>query len=256
MVRSVGSVLAMTFACVFVGPCFAASSPWDGTWKLNKDKSQLTGSTITLRKEGNTYQFENGGKFACDGKEYEQPDHRIVTCEESADTLKTVTKADGKKLWITERHLAAGGNTMNVTREVMKTDGGKNTETIAFTRVGKGSGFAGTWKMTAVDVSAPPVIVMKVDGDSMHFEVPDFGLSWDGKLDGTPAPYKGGGTNSAVMMGTKAEGPAKMVSVETTNGKPTDHTEITLSADGKTMTHVDWSPDKPDEKQTFVFEKQ
>jgi hypothetical protein len=40
------------------------------------------------------------------------------------------------------------------------------------------------------------------------------------------------------------------------DGKTYNESVMTLSADGKTMTVVSWSPDKPAEKQTLVYNKQ
>lgn len=256
MLRSIRSLSVTMFACVIALPCLAASSPWDGTWKLNKEKSQLTGGTWTLAKDGTMYRMGDSSPFACDGKEYTQPDGRTLTCQESGNKLTTTTKQEGKTLWINERELQANGKTMKLTRTVLRPDGGKDTSVTTYARVGEGSDLVGSWKVAAVDVGAPQVWTAKVDGDSLHMELPAYKISWDGKLDGTPAPYKGDGAPAGVMMGIRTDGPSKLVAVETTNGRPSDNSEFTISPDGKTLTEVDWSPDKPDEKMTLVFEKQ
>jgi hypothetical protein len=66
-------------------PCFAAGSPWDGTWKENLAKSKLTGDTITfsMKQEG-LFHYSNGGAieydFACDGKPYTTYSDHTTTC--------------------------------------------------------------------------------------------------------------------------------------------------------------------------------
>jgi hypothetical protein len=42
-------------------PCFAGSSAWIGTWKLNASKSRIPGPTFTLVKTpAGEYQSDNG----------------------------------------------------------------------------------------------------------------------------------------------------------------------------------------------------
>jgi hypothetical protein len=196
-------------------------------------------------------------EYACDGKDYPIPGDRTISCEETASTLTTTTKGkDGKTLWINRHELAPDGKTYKTMRTVMQADGGKAVENATVVRIGAGTGFAGTWKLTSEKTDSPVVVTYKVDGDSMHMEFPAFKLTWDGKLDGTPVQVNGPTGFAGFMMSKKAEGPNKIVTTEMTDGKPTDHYEDTLSPDGKTYSEVEWSPDKPNEKATGVFEKQ
>jgi hypothetical protein len=58
------------------------------------------------------------------------------------------------------------------------------------------------------------------------------------------------------MVSNKAEGPSKVVTTISLNGKGLGKDVMTLSADGKTITDVSWTPGKESEKQTSVYEKQ
>jgi len=97
---------------------------------------------------------------------------------------------------------------------------------------------------------------MRMNGDSLHYESPEDHATWDGKLDGTPAPVKGPAIPDGLMVSEKLESPNKMVSVATINGKEIGRSEDTLSADGKSFTEINWDPAKPNEKQTLIYEKQ
>ena len=63
---------SMAFASTTT-PSGTALGAWNGTWKINPDKSQLTGTTYSLTKSANMYHYKGNGfeyDFACDGKDY------------------------------------------------------------------------------------------------------------------------------------------------------------------------------------------
>jgi hypothetical protein len=115
---------------------------------------------------------------------------------------------------------------------------------------------AGTWKETAVKSSAPGVIILKVNGDVLHYENPGYKDASDAKLDGTPAPIKGPDAPAGLTVSNKSDGPNKMTSSVYLNGKELGRDEMTLSADGKMITDVSWTPGKESEKQTYIYDRQ
>src|SRR5947208_54233 len=66
------TVVALTIVLAASTPYSRTDSPWDGTWKLDRSKSHLTGQTITLSKSNNGMWRYNDGtisfEFALDGK--------------------------------------------------------------------------------------------------------------------------------------------------------------------------------------------
>ena len=165
-------------------------------------------------------------------------------------------KINGKLYSTTKREISADGKTLTDVTNGTRPDGTTFTDHETDTRVGGGSGLAGTWRESAIKNSAPDSMVLRVNGDVLHFESPAYKETTDAKLDGTAAPIKGPTAPAGLMLSNKSDGPNKVVTVVTLNGKQLSQDVMTLSADGKTITDVSWTPGKESEKQTYVFEKQ
>ena len=251
------------YACVALAmsalPCVAIGQSWDGTWKLNQAKSKMTGSTATITQNGNMYTVDTGSfkfNFACDGKDYNFLPDRTISCLGSGNSFTMDWKLNGKVQSTTKRTISADGKTMTDVETGKRPDGTAYTDHETDTRVGSGSGMAGTWRSTVVKNSAPDIVVMKVNGDVLHIENPGYKSVSDTKLDGTPAAIKGPTAPAGLMVSNKSDGPNKVLGVATLNGKEIGRDVMTLSADGKTMTDVSWTPGKESEKQTYVYERQ
>lgn len=234
-------------------------SPWNGTWKLNQAKSHMTGDTYTLTKSGNRYHMNAGSfqyDYACDGKDYPTIAGETVSCKETATTLDSTYKQNGKLDQTTHRQLDASGKSYTSTSIYFRPDGGKTVTKTTFVRVGKGSGIAGTWRSTSTSSNHVGTFTMRVDGNSMHFESPEDRMTWNGKLDGTPAAAHGPDMPNSLMVSERSEGPNKIVTEVMVGGKHVWHSEDTMGADHKSYTEIAWDPDKPNEKQTYVYDKQ
>jgi hypothetical protein len=243
--------------CAVTTPCFAAS-PWDGTWKLNEAKSHMTGSTVTITQQGGMYTLDAGVvkyKFACDGKDYVIIADRTLSCTGSGNSYTEVVKIAGKPYDTSKRDISADGKTMTVVTTGTRPDGTKFTDTDTEIREGAGTGLVGKWKETKVKDSAPTSIELKVNGDVLHYYEPGFKELSDAKLDGTPAPITGGTAPAGLMVSNKSDGPMKVASIVTLGGKELSKDVMTLSADGKTITDVTWTPGKEAEKRTYVYAK-
>ena len=251
-------MLAM-FAAATALPCFAADSPWNGTWKLNETKSQMTGTTVVITKAGKMYTINTGPisfSFACDGKDYTSFADRSISCKQDGNTFTTTRKVAGKVTSTTTHRFSADGNTMTEATNGTRPDGTAYTENDTSQRVGTGKGLAGTWKETAVKEDVPTSILLRVDGDRLHYEDVGYSDVSDTKLDGTPGPITGPRVAAGMMASTTADGSTKVKTTITMNGKEMSTDEMTLSDDGTTITDVQWSPGKESEKKTYIYEKQ
>jgi hypothetical protein len=240
-------------------PCFAADSPWNGTWKLNRDKSQMTGTILTFTQTGNMYTIDTGGykySFACDGKVYPALADRTMTCIQNGNVYTTTHMVKGKTTATVTHTLSGDGNTVSDVTSGTRPDGTSYTETSTSQRVGEGKGLVGTWKETEVKSAAPESIVLTVTGDTLRWEDPGYKETSETRLDGTPGPISGPEIPSGMMVSTLAQGSNKVVSTLTLNGKDFAKDEMTLSDDGATITDVEWTPGKESEKRTYVYDKQ
>lgn len=240
-------------------PCLAAGPSWNGTWKLNPTKSTMTGSSVTITQSDKMYTLDTGTfkfSFGCDGKDYNVLPDRTVSCTGSGNSYTLVWKIKGKVQATTKRTISADGKTLTDVETGTRPDGTAYTDHETDARVGSGSGMVGTWKSTVVKDSAPGIFSLKVNGDVLHSENPGYKTVSDAKLDGTPAPLMGPTSPAGLMVSNKSDGPYKVLTIVTLNGKELGRDVMMLSADGKTITTVSWTPGKESEKQTYVYERQ
>lgn len=257
MLRSLRSLVVVMFACAVAVPSSSASSPWDGTWKLNQEKSQLTGTTLTLTKSGNVYHERSSQMerdYECDGKEHPDFGSATLICRETPTTMELTRVRNGKPLSTIKRELDPGGKTYHSVFTSMLPGG--EVDRQAFERVGTGSGFVGTWRRISTAIENPGKIVVRVNGDSLHLEYPNSQWTWDGKLDGTPKPVSAANAATEAAVAAKLEGGTKLQWVEMLGRRPVQYHEATVSADGKTLTVAVWGPNEPEQKNILVFDKQ
>ena len=251
--------LLFVLLLLFTLPCLAADSPWNGSWKLNEAKSKLTGTTVTFTKEGDMYVVDEGTvkfKFACDGKEYPTLADRTITCTQSGSVYTTVAKVGGTVLSTTTHTISSDGDTITETSTGTRPDGTAFKNSSVSKRVGAGQGLVGTWKDVKVKSSVPDVMVLQVNGDTLRFEDPAYKEVSETKLDGTPGPITGGSAPPGLTYASTAEGSSKVTGTVMLDGKVLGKQEMTLSANGKTITDVHWRPGKEAEKTTYIYEKQ
>lgn len=249
-------------AAVCVPTCYAADSPWNGTWKLNEAKSKLTGSVDTVSQSADgKYTVATSGltfSFACDGADYTMPGGHTLTCTKVSDTaMHFVVKADGEELAQVDRTLSDGGKTMT------EVDSGKAPDGTPFDDIethkkivpGAGNAWTGQWQNTRVEISTHGVAVVRATADSIHFEYPMEKSSLTAKLDGTPATVQGPHPEQGLTTSLTAAGPRTIHEVDKLNDTVLEQDTLTVSPDGKTMNiEVQRTGDKV--KQLYVFDKQ
>jgi hypothetical protein len=113
----------------------------------------------------------------------------------------------------------------------------------------------GTWRSTKVKNTATAVMMLKVNDGVLHYEDPGYKVTSDAKLDGTSAPVNGPTVPPGMTVSNKLDNGAVTTTI-TLNGKDLSVDVMTLSADGKVITDVSWTPGKENEKQTYVYDKE
>ena len=262
MKRNLLLVVGVATLCA-VPVCFAAGSPWDGTWKLNQAKSKLTGDVFTLTA------LPNGGfhvsspghsmdrDYTCDGKDYIVVGDTTGTCKKIDETHYAMAgKLKGQPQWHGSSVVSGGGKYLTNTAHQRRPDGSEETDVNRYERVGAGTGRAGTWRNVKSSASVADTMTIKLMGDTMRSEMPAYKMVMTAKLDGSPATLEGPTAMKEFTMRVKAESPTRLHYVQALNGKPMGEGTQTLSADGKTLVEEDWEPGGTGEKQTYVYEKQ
>src|SRR5476649_2590602 len=172
------AVVALAMVLAASTPSTLANSPLDGTWKLDRAKSHLTGQTITLSKTSNDKWRYNDGtisyEFALDGKPVSTfADGTMAATADGDHALNLVFKSKAQESRV-HLVLSADGKTVTDHSTGTRPDGSKAEETGAMERVGKGSGFAGTWKSTKSESSSGESFVLATNGDHIKWDWPAY----------------------------------------------------------------------------------
>ena len=181
------------------GAAVAADSPWNGTWKLDPQRSHLTGQTFTFsRGPGGMLHYEDGSTasydFALDGKSYKTWANRTTAWTAAGhDTWDTVTRADGTVRSKGRVVLSGDGKTLTMTFTGTRPDGKEFRDRDVFARVTGTDGLIGTWRGTQVSgPSGPQTFVISSPAPGfLHFDIPDMQASAEGRADGTDHPVTG-----------------------------------------------------------------
>ena len=250
----------MVVACLVGGAAWAADDPMVGNWKLNPKKSKLTDVMKVESLGGNKYSFDFGGGdpeiAVADGTD--QPGHfgiMIAVSVDAPDKWTVVRKKDGKVLVTGVWTLSKDGSTLSDHFTAARPNGDSTSLDYLYRRTGGGSGFAGTWVSSSEQVNS--VVVLKVrtwEGDGLSFISQGGGGTMNVKFDGKDYANVG-----AVVDGLTAS--ARRVNERTVemtdkiSGKVKDTQEISVSADGKTLTMTVHIPGRR-EPNVQVFERE
>jgi hypothetical protein len=262
MNRILLSTCLATLSVIATVPCFAAGTPWDGTWKENLTKSKLTGDTIVFTEKPNgMLHYAAGGMmeydFACDGKPYPTLPGRTLTCsgnpESGYDFSMTM---NGVLRGKSHRTFSADGKTMTIKGADTLPDGSTPEYEEVYQRQSGTTGLVGKWLDVKVNADTPRVETWSVNNRALHVDAPALKLTLDAKLDGSDGTVSGPTVPPGATITLKPDGENKLTYTVTLNGKILVQGIYTVSADGKTLTDETWFPGRESEKATTVWDKQ
>lgn len=239
----------------------SADSPFVGKWKLNLEKSQFTGTTMTYEQlpsgemrstaEGQSYTFKT------DGKEYPAIFGSTVVWKQlDANTWQATYKLKGTVLSTDTIKVSPDGNTLTVSAKGTKPDGASFESTAEYQRLAGESGLAGKWKSTKVAMSSPETMeFIESTSGGLMWKVPAYKISVDLKFDGKDYAVTGPTVPANFTIAVSSTGARSFEMVEKANGKVVYRGTYTLSEDGKTLTAV-FSPEGTNEKVSAVYDRQ
>lgn len=246
------------------GAALAASSPWDGSWKLDQAQSHFAGGTMSITNAGNgMLHYADGSTveydFAPDGKERKLWANRTaIWTSPHKNAWDTVTKIDGKNFVEGHMVLSADGKTLTQKWTGHHPDGSTVHEKDVLTRVSGTNGLVGTWRASKVEGGGGPRefdINVPAPG-RVHYRVPDLKVDVDTRSDGSDTPVVGPTVAPGMTIAFQAIGPTQTRYTIKFNGKVDTVGEQTLAADGRSFTDASWTPGKENEKVTGVYVRQ
>ncbi len=239
----------------------AADNPFVGTWKLNPDKSNFTGDTMTFASGGSDeIKFSGGGlsyTFTPDG--HERPGllgENVIWKKIDDRTWEQVHKVKGKVTDTDTFKVSEDGKTLQIDSKGTRPNGETfQTQTI-YDRTSGENGLLGGWKSTKVQISSPESWEIKAHGDDgITFYSPAEKFTFSAKFDGKQYPVAGPTVPAGSSGSLQRNGPLSFELVETYKSKPFWKGTFTVSGDKKTLT-VAGSMTGVDEPETAVYEKQ
>lgn len=170
------TVATLALACLLAGTLGAApDDPFCGKWKLNLEKSKVTGEQMKIADlGGNKYKITFGNvsdTITADGSDQAGHFGRTTSITpDGSNQWKMVVKKDGKVTSSMTHSLSEDGKTQTIKGTDYKPDGTTSDYSVDLKRVGSGSGWAGTWESTNVNVSSPDEWDIEAyDGDGLTF---------------------------------------------------------------------------------------
>lgn len=215
---------------------------FNGTWKFNPQKSKLVGETFTIKQGADGMLVQSAGsmetKFKIDGKDYDTPMGYTVAWQDAGkDAWTTTVKLNGKPLFNDRVELSSDQKTLTRTSEGKRPNGEEFKESARYTRVGGGSGLAGTWRSEKVDTPAETLTIQS-SADDVTMTYPGWNATVTAKFDGKGHSITGPTVPPGLAVTVKPVN-AKTIDTETLkDGKPIAKSRMQISADGKTLTET------------------
>jgi hypothetical protein len=239
----------------------AAQTPFAGTWKLDQEKSQLAGDTMTFGPaQGEAIELKAGGvtySFRVDGKNYAMPSGNVAIWRQTSPTTWTTEyrKTDGKLMSSDSWKLSTDGQKLSVTTSGVKADGDLYTNTAEYVRTAGSNGLMGAWKSTEVKLSSPDEFSIEEVGlDKLVLKIPAMKVTCEVTSDGKEVAVEGPDIPSGFRLSLIRTGPYTFRLVQKLNGSVVSTSVYTVSEDRSTMTEVGGAPGDP--PATMVWEKQ
>ena len=253
-------ISALALTALMTGAVQAAGDPFCGKWRLNKDKSKVTGEQMKIEDLGNNkLKFAHGtdtDTVTMDGMDHPIHYGRTMSLtKESPNSFKMVIKKDGKVLSSMTHSLSDHGNTQTVKGADYKPDGSSSDFEVVDKRVGGGSGWTGTWESTKVDFNSPDEYEIDSNGSNgLTFKSAAYKETWNVSFDGKDYPGQGPNVPPGATLAGKRVNSRTLDLTDKIKGKVIDHAKFDVTPDGKTMTVTVQEIGQPN-PQTYVYDK-
>ena len=256
------TLLFVTGLAALVSACaWAADDPFAGTWKLNRDKSQITGQVQRIKRMGgDKYEWSYGDsrvEIVTDGADHPFQFGGTMSVKPEAPGKWVLThKQNGQIVSIDTWSLSDGGRQWNSEMKGTRADGSSFTVQRTRTRMGSGSGFTGSWELKNARYSAPIDWVIKPYGrEGLSFRWPQDKEQEDIKFDGQDYPDRGPRVAPGSTVSAKRIDGRTIRTTDKLNGKIVETHQLKVSEDGGTLTDTIYVPGQQ-KPVIVVFEKQ
>ena len=235
-----------------------AQSPFDGTWLLNQQKSDLTETTMKIEDAGNgAIRFVDPNfttTARTDGTKVQTPDGDTMAFQKTAnDSYHQTDWRRGKEIGQAEWALSNSDKTLTIRSYGTHPNGEKFNNTTIYTRTDRGNGLAGEWKTKSVQ-RTPESFTMKLTGDEFTWNIPAIKGTLHAPTNGKDTHPTGPAIPESLTVSIEKEGERSLKVVQKIQGKTVFSATYTVAADGKMMTAD--GRNENGEPMKLVYEKQ
>ncbi len=239
----------MLLLLMFLAPvlALAQSSPFDGTWKVDMKKAQLSRKPEVFLLQNGMYSCKTcvpPYEVKADGTDQNvtgDPYASTVAVKVVDDhNVDTTGKKDGKVTFSSKSMVSSDGNMLTVDWSYNgNAQGGPVTGKDVLRRIAKGPADAnlisGSWRDEKTEDMPESALTFtyKSNGDEYSYSTPT-GQSYTAKLGGGEAPYKGDPGTTSVSL--KKISDHVIEESDMRDGKVSAVARLTVSPDGKKMT--------------------
>jgi hypothetical protein len=264
-------LLLTTFSLALLGllaPSSArAQSGFDGTWKINLNKAQMSEKPDVLLLQNGTYQCSTcvpSIAVKADGQDYAVSGHpyfNTVAVEVvDPNTIRETDKKDGRVVGTSLTKVAPDGQTATIEfSDSSNTNSQPVVGKVLLARVGDAApagahAISGSWRTSGFDQISDNGLTFtyRNEGDTLVMSTPT-GQSYRAKLDGAEAPY--GGDPGVNSVSVKQLGPNMVQETDMRDGKVVSVAVMTLGPDGRTIS-IAFSDKLHGTDSSFVAERQ
>jgi hypothetical protein len=239
-----------------------SDNSFGGKWKLNPEKSQLSGLTYEVQDAGKdkiTFKFgDTSETVSLNGTPHTTRYGNTWQITRKDDkTFHWVQKRSGKTTSDATWTVADDGATSTYDNTETKADGSTSHDVVTLKRTeGNGPGLIGTWQSTDIKIGTPDTMEITKSGtDGYTMMNPAYKAETKFKTDGKEYTPKGPRVAPGLTVSAKEAGDNKLELTYKLKGKVTETDNWELSSDGKTLTETITFPGE-DKQEVDVFERE
>ncbi|MFL6450690.1 MAG: hypothetical protein ACJ746_23850 [Bryobacteraceae bacterium] len=251
---------AFALATLVSGNSFAADDPFCGKWKLNFEKSKITGQQMKMEElGGNKIRFNDGSvtdTIVVDGTDQPlESGATMALTKVGPNAIRMVIKRNGKLASSMVHSLSDNGQIQTIEGTSTRPDGSTSDFKVEAKRVGGGSGWSGTWESTNLKISRPDEFEINTYGDGGYtFSIPALKETLNLNLDGKDYTATGPRVAPDSSSSGKRLDQQTFEMTDKLKGKVVDQTRFQVSPDRRSLTLTEHRPGQSN-AMTLAYER-
>ena len=230
---------------------------WSGTWKLDRSRSTLVGTSFRITRVPAGYRFDFGATrfdLGDDGAFYPTVPGRTTSLRAISDhEWARVHRVNGTDVDRSSLRITPDDKALVIDTDAVMPDGQVRHSHEVDERVGPGQGLAGTWRSTEQGLNvAETLSLRRLPDGRWQWGAPAEGNYYVVAPDGPPAVNQGPRAVGNVTMSLRTASPVEMRWTVMIAGRPFMEGVDTLGPDGR-LVETSWTDQFPDERQRAAY---